>query len=200
MGALQMKLSRPFLLAATLLCLPLTQGHAEKPRVYTATPLNAGVAYNQRARDAYAAGVWTLEEAESEQTIENSLDQRRAYARALRAFAEAINAERSMYEAHTYIGYVNRKLGNYSESLRAYDTALNLKPDYIFAIEYQGEAYLALGNFARTKFNYLRLYALDRKLANKLLEEMQAWLRTPEGRESKDAHAARAWVAERVRP
>ena len=134
-----MKMLRQVALLSIMLCAPVL---AEKPRVYTANPLEAGVSYEQRARDAYAAGVWTIEEVETD-IAETKIDpdQRdRAYARALLAFAEAVNAEPSMYEAHTYIGYANRKLGNYDESLRAYETALKLKPNYVFAIEYQAEA------------------------------------------------------------
>jgi tetratricopeptide (TPR) repeat protein len=80
-----------------------------------------------------------------------------------------------MYEAHTYIGYVNRKLGNHVEALGAYDTALRLKPDYARAIEYQGEAYLALDRFEDAKRNYLRLYALDQAQADTLLSAMHDW-------------------------
>src|SRR5688572_17816703 len=85
MGAVQMKLTGSWLLTAIFSLLSLSPAYAEKPRIYTANPIEAGVAYNQRARDAYSAGVWTLEEAEdeSQQSTESSVDQRRAYARAL---------------------------------------------------------------------------------------------------------------------
>jgi tetratricopeptide (TPR) repeat protein len=199
MGAIHMKLTDSLAVTTALLFLSLTSALAEKPRIYTANPLDAGVAYNQRARDAYAAGVWTLEEIENDAypSTHTTAEARRGYARALQAFAEAVNAEPSMYEAHTYIGYANRKLGNYEEALVAYDTALKLKADYVFAIEYQGEAYLGLNDFARAKFNYLRLYALDKQLASKLLEAMRDWV------ESSDAQhlstlGARDWIQARM--
>jgi tetratricopeptide (TPR) repeat protein len=182
-------------IAAVVLICACHSAFAEKPRVYTANPLETGVSYNQRARDAYAAGVWTIEEVEMDDS-ETKVDpeqRQRAYARALLAFSEAVNAEPSRYEAHTYIGYANRKLGNLDESLRAYETALRLKPDYAFAIEYQGETYLDLGDFERAKFNYLRLYALDPALATKLVDAMREWS-DHRSKEDRSAASARAWI------
>lgn len=167
--------------------------HAEKPRGYTAHPIEVESAYNQRARDAYAAGTWTVEELES--TTTNDPEQtRRSYEAALRAFNEAIAAEPEMYEAHSYAGYVNRKLGRYADALRAYETALKLKHDYVYAIEYQGEAFLGLGDFSRARFNYLRLYALDQALASKLLDAMRTWLATSTPSSSTEFVAARDWI------
>ncbi|HVF15320.1 MAG TPA: hypothetical protein VNA21_00355 [Steroidobacteraceae bacterium] len=192
---------RKICIAALMLALTCSSVLAEKPRIYTANPLDAGVAYDQRARDAYAAGVWTLEEIENDAdpSAHTTAEARRGYARALRAFSEAVNAEPSMYEAHTYIGYANRKLGNYEEALVAYDTALKLKADYVFAIEYQGEAYLGVDNFGRAKFNYLRLYALDKQLASKLLEAMGTWLESDDARNMAHLASARDWVRARMR-
>ena len=193
------KLSTTLALLSFAIC---STAFAEKPRVYTANPLETAAEYNQRARDAYAAGVWTIEEVETDSSeINVDPEQRqRAYARALLAFAEAVNAEPTMYEAHTYIGYANRKLGNYQEALRAYDTALELKPNYAFAIEYQGEAYLEIGEFSRAKFNYLRLYALDMTLAAKLRAAIDAWTRTAEAKKSQELAAALKWVDDSARP
>ena len=168
---------------------------AEKPRGYTAHPIDAESAYTQRARDAYAAGTWTIEELEQSTSDTNELQ--RGYERALRAFKEAVTAEPDMYEAHAYIGYANRKLGRYEPALRAYDASLELKPDYVYAIEYQGEAYLGLNDFRRARFNYLRLYALDTTLAAKLLDAMRSWLMTPAAAKSADFIAARDWIESR---
>lgn len=169
---------------------------AEKPRGYTANPIESASAYNSRARDAYAAGTWTVEELESANS--NDADHtRRSYEAALRAFTEATTAEPSMYEAHSYAGYVNRKLGRYDEALHSYEAALKLKPDYVYAIEYQGEAYLGLGDFTRARFNYLRLYALDQALATKLLDAMEAWLKQTANKSSPEFFAARDWLDSR---
>lgn len=171
---------------------------AEKPRSYTANPIESTSTYTPRARDAYAAGTWTVEELES--SASNDADHtRRSYETALRAFTEATSAEPSMYEAHSYAGYVQRKLGRYEGALRSYETALRLKPDYVYAIEYQGEAYLGLGDFTRARFNYLRLYALDQKLAAKLLDAMQTWLAHTANKGSPEFFAARDWIESQAR-
>jgi tetratricopeptide (TPR) repeat protein len=166
---------------------------AEKPRGYIAVPLEAETSYNKRARDAYAAGTWTVEEAEQSSTLDEAQTQR-AYERARLAFAEAVAAEPTMYEAHSYLGYVNRKLGRFAHALAAYDAALRLKSDYVYAIEYQGEAYLGLGDFKRARFNYLRLYALDQTQADKLLDAMRAWLANAADASSAEFLVARDWI------
>lgn len=104
-----------------------------------------------------------------------------------------------MYEAHSYAGYVQRKLGRYDEALRSYEAALKLKPDYVYAIEYQGEAYLGLNDFPRARFNYLRLYALDQTLAAKLLDEMRTWLTQAANKSSPEFFAARDWIETQTR-
>ena len=81
-----------------------------------------------------------------------------------------------MYEAWNYVGYTNRKLGNYEAALTAYDRALTLKPDYPEAIEYRGHAYLGLNRLDDAKQAYLTLFGSNRKLAAQLLAGMQAWV------------------------
>ena len=182
-------------LAVSLLSVALT-ALAEEPRRYIPGSLDGGVVYSQRARDAYAAGVWTLDEiGASEPSPEKAVQ---IYERAKAAFEEAVRAEPAMYEAHTHLGYIHRKLGRYEASLEAYQTALELKPDYVHAIEYQGEAYLGLGDFDRARFNYLRLYALDQKLAAKLLEAMEVWTRSASNVDPAKLKSARAWIASRI--
>ena len=189
----RLTLVRP--LAILLLASTSLPALAEKPRGYTAHPIEAESAYDQRARDAYAAGTWTIEELE--QSTNDAAELQRGYERALRAFEEAVTAEPAMYEAHAYVGYANRKLGRYESALHAYDASLRLKPDYVYAIEYQGEAYLGLNDFNRARFNYLRLYALDTALAAKLLDAMRAWLMTPAAAKSPDFIVARDWIEAR---
>jgi len=106
-----------------------------------------------------------------------------------------------MYEAWNYVGYTNRKLGNYPEALIAYDRALNLKPGYAEAIEYRGHAYLGLNRLDDAKQAYLTLFAGNRKLAAQLLAAMQTWVGEHRGNPgpvdgaSLDAFAS--WVSER---
>lgn len=180
------------LAAIVALCALCFDAVAEKPRGYTAHPIEAGTDYSQRARDAFAAGVWIVEEAENDAA--DTAQAPRAYERALRAFTEAVAAEPRMYEALSYVGYCERKLGRYDAALRAYAAALREKPDYVYAIEYEAEAYLGLGNFDRARFNYLRLYALDTELAQKLLDAMRAWSKNAAG---PDADAIRQWIRNR---
>ena len=189
---------KAFATIGLLCCVLCFDAYAEKPRGYTAHPIDAGTDYKQRARDAYAAGVWTLEEVEGEHAthLADEAQLQRAYERALQAFNEAVTAEPKMYEALTYVGYCERKLGRYDASLQAYAAALKEKPDYVYAIEYEGEAYLGLGNFDRARFNYLRLYALDQTLAEKLLGAMRTWAQDSQ---SAAVSSARQWIEAQAR-
>ena len=81
-----------------------------------------------------------------------------------------------MYQAWNYLGYAQRKLGNYQDALTAYDRALSIKPGYAEAIEYRGHAYLGLNRLSEAKESYLALYASNRKLAASLLTAMQEWV------------------------
>jgi tetratricopeptide (TPR) repeat protein len=94
----------------------------------------------------------------------------------LRKFAQAIELQSGMYTAWNYLGYTQRKLGNYRDALLAYDRALAIKPGYAEAIEYRGHAYLGLDRLSEAKESYLALYASNRKLAASLLTGMQEWV------------------------
>jgi tetratricopeptide (TPR) repeat protein len=106
-----------------------------------------------------------------------------------------------MHEAWNYMGYTNRKLGNYQAALDAYDRALSLKPDYAQAIEYRGHAYLGLNRLAEAKEAYLALFGSNRALAAQLLTAMQAWVGehrgNPAGVDSASFEAFASWVNER---
>jgi len=123
------------------------------------------------------------------------------YSRALKEFTHATSLNPSMYQAWNYVGYTNRKLGNYEDALTAYDHALRLKPDYAEAIEYRGHAYLGLNRLSEAKDAYLALFSGNRKLAAQLLTAMQAWVgdhRTnPAGVEAPAVEAFASWVSER---
>jgi tetratricopeptide (TPR) repeat protein len=123
------------------------------------------------------------------------------YSRALKEFTRATNLNASMYQAWNYVGYTNRKLGNYDAALTAYDHALRLKPDYAEAIEYRGHAYLGLNRLNEAKDAYLALFSGNRKLAAQLLTAMQAWVgdhrANPAGIEGPAVEAFASWVSER---
>ncbi len=146
-----------------------------------------GTEYASPALDAYGRGYAFIERAtrfdQDAAAAENEPSRTaategasQAYEDALAAFSEAVHLDARMYEAHTYIGYANRKLGRHDQALEAYRAALRLKPDYARAIEYQGEAFLGLDRFADAIFNYQRLYALETGQAKKLLAAMRKWL------------------------
>ena len=46
----------------------------------------------------------------------------------------------------TYIGFANRKAGNYDQAIRFYTAALELQPDHVGANEYLGEYYVERGD------------------------------------------------------
>ena len=158
---------------------------------------NLGYAAVQRADHAASLAEATSnpkEKSQSQRTATNEYEQAR------RHFEEAVRLDAYLYEGFTYLGYANRKLGRHPQALDAYQRALELSPDYSYAIEYQGQAYLGLNRIDEARFNYLRLYALNKGQAKKLLHAMQAWL---------DAHKQAApadvdmesfatWVAQRT--
>jgi tetratricopeptide (TPR) repeat protein len=205
-------LYRHALTATIALCLLPSSVPADAPPGYGPVQTESGTAYETAARDAYGMGYASIERATrldhdaaaapNERTRETAMrDAARAYEDALLAFEQAIELEPEMYEAHTYLGYANRKLGRYDRSLAAYETALRLKPDYARAIEYQGEAFLGLDRFESAKRNYLRLYALDTQQADKLLTAMRRWAEARErearARPNQQIANASAWLATR---
>jgi tetratricopeptide (TPR) repeat protein len=206
---------RRAVLGSLVLAIPLiAAGDAPPKRI--AKPAQATAQYAQVSLDAYGEGYAFIERAtrlehdaqeigSRDQTTAVLLSQAKlAYEDALAAFERAVRADPRMYEAHTYIGYANRKLGRYDAALSAYATALQLKPDYARAIEYQGEAFLGLNRFTDAKLNYLRLYALDHEQAQKLLAAMHEWfgeIHEGEGVESAELRAeAAAWLATQPKP
>jgi tetratricopeptide (TPR) repeat protein len=158
---------------------------------------NLGYAAIQRADHAQA-----LAEAESDpqEKKQSQSAARKAFEESLQHFQEAVRLDASMHEAFTYLGYANRKLGRHSEALEAYGRALSINPDYPHAIEYQGQAFLGLNRIDDARFNYLRLYALNKGQAGKLLQAMQSWVADHNGTQLKDVdvNAFAEWVARRV--
>jgi tetratricopeptide (TPR) repeat protein len=158
---------------------------------------NVGYAAIQRADHASALAEATLDADERRKSQREAEDQ---YQQARRHFEEAVRLDAYLYEGFTYLGYANRKLGRQAQALQAYEHALKLNPDYSYAIEYQGQAYLGLNRIDEARFNYLRLYALNKGQAKKLLQAMQSWLDThkdaaPAGI---DVAAFATWVAQRT--
>ena len=187
---------------------------ADGPGGYGARQKEMETEYQRSALDAYGAGYALIESASRlDQDSAAATDEhtRRTftaqanekYEDALHAFNDAVRLEPGMYEAHTYIGYANRKLGRYDQALAGYVAALKLKPDYAQAIEYQGEAYLGLNRFEQARFNYLRLYAVEPVQAQKLLDAMHAWVNERKqeaaGLSKETINAAADWIASQRR-
>jgi len=61
-----------------------------------------------------------------------------------------------------YLGYANRKLGNYDTAIRYYREALAINPEHLGANEYLGELYAELGDLDRAR---VQLATLDRLCA-----------------------------------
>lgn len=133
------------------------------------------------------------EKSESERAARDSFDE------SLSHFEEAARLDPSMHEAYTYLGYANRKLGNHAKALAAYEQALKIFPDYPHAIEYQGQAFLGMNRLEEARFNYLRLYALNKGQAAKLLKAMREWVAAHrnDSIEGVDVSGFAAWVTQR---
>ena len=202
-----MKILKPL---AALLWIVTTAApvHADGPGAYRPPPRAAVPATisEQSAIDAYTLGYAAIQRADHSQALaeassaaaENEEAERAArdfYKESLRHFKEAIRLDGSMHEAYTYLGYANRKLGNHAEALAAYEQALRIFPDYPHAIEYQGQAFLGMKRLDEARFNYLRLYALNKGQAAKLLQAMRAWVDA--NRTDAEHNGFAEWVARR---
>lgn len=164
-----------------------------------------------QAIEAYNLGYAAIQRADHEAALAEAAsdanEKRRSrgtaqkeYEQARRHFEEAVRLDAYLHEGFTYLGYANRKLGRHAQALDAYQRALELNPEYSYAIEYQGQAYLGLNRIDEARFNYLRLYALNKGQAKKLLQAMQSWLdahkdAAPAG---VDMQSFAAWVAQRT--
>jgi tetratricopeptide (TPR) repeat protein len=68
-----------------------------------------------------------------------------------------VDAPRSA-DAWNYLGFSNRKLGQYETALQYYDNALAIDPEHLGANEYMGELYLEMGDLGKAE---QRLEVLD---------------------------------------
>jgi tetratricopeptide (TPR) repeat protein len=145
----------------------------KSPEMQALNAYNTGVRLIEKADELGAEAARQTDEHKQKKTLDKA---RHEYSAALRKFGQAIEFQSGMYQAWNYIGYAQRKLGNYQDALTAYDRALSIKPGYAEAIEYRGHAYLGLNRLSEAKESYLALYASNRKLAASLLTAMQEWV------------------------
>ncbi len=124
------------------------------------------------------------------------------YEKARKALSSAIDDDPGLYQAHSSLGYVLRKTGDYESSLASYNRALEINPRYTEAIEYRAEAYLGLNRLEDAKEAYMELFRTDRKRANELMAAMQAWVDArqgdPAGVDATVIGEFSGWVAERA--
>jgi tetratricopeptide (TPR) repeat protein len=162
-------------------------------------------AYNDGVRDVrkadrFQASATQLSDAgKKEKALREAHDH---YASSLTKFMQAAKLDPNMHEAWNYVGYTNRKLGNYDVALAAYERALALHPGYPEALEYRGEAFLALNRISDAQQAYLDLFATNRGLADRLLAAMKGWIDTQRtaasGSDATAVDALDKWVQERA--
>jgi tetratricopeptide (TPR) repeat protein len=159
--------------------------------------------YNQGVRDVKKADKFhasALQLTDAGKKAKAVREAQEYYSSALKRFETATENDPEMYEAWNYVGYTNRKLGNYDTALAAYGRALTLHPGYPEALEYRGEAFLGLNRVADAQQAYLDLFAGNRALADKLLASMKDWLQTQRASSSADANTVSEldkWIQER---
>ena len=138
----------------------------------------AAAAYNRGLASRDKA--WELEDqaessSDAKEQAKLSAKTQKEYAKAIRAFRSATEADPQMYQAFSSLGYALRRTGQYEDSLAAYNEALELEPGYAEAIEYRAEAFLGLNRLAEAKEAYMQLFRDDRERAEELIIAMQRW-------------------------
>lgn len=178
--------------------------HMNAPQA-TSSEDQAKNAYNDGVRDVKKADKYQTSADERSDAKKKEKDLREAkehYSSALAKFTQAVKFDPRMHEAWNYIGYTNRKLGEYNIALAAYERALALHPGYPEALEYRGEAFLGLNRISDAQQAYLDLFAGNRQLADKLLTAMKSWVNTqrtsPAGADATAVAAFDKWVQERA--
>lgn len=169
------------------------------PDMLAKSSYNHGVKEVEKGRKAEAEAATAKDPAKKQKALANAqknFDKARGY------FTEAVNNRGDMYQAWNYIGFTQRKLGNFDAALAAYDQALNYNPAYGEAIEYRAEAYLALNRLDDAKSAYLTLFRDARPLAAELMTAMQKWVESrkqdSKGLSPENLDAFAKWVDERA--
>ncbi len=83
----------------------------------------------------------------------------------------------------TYVGFANRKAGNYTQAINFYTAALELQADHIGANEYLGEYYVELGDMDAAYGQLAKLEAIcDFGCAE--TDELRGWIERAEAKSS----------------
>ena len=177
----------------------MSTSREQSPEDQAKSAYNDGVR-DVRKADRFDASATELTDAKKkEKALREAHDH---YASSLTKFMQAAKLDPNMHEAWNYVGYTNRKLGNYDVALAAYERALALHPGYPEALEYRGEAFLALNRISDAQQTYLDLFAANRGLADKLLTAMKGWIDSQRtaasGSDATAVDALDKWVQERA--
>jgi tetratricopeptide (TPR) repeat protein len=165
----------------------------------------AGAAYNRGIESRDKA--WELEEeaaaaGDAKQQAKLLEKAQKEYAKAIRAFRSATEADPKMYQAFSSLGFALRKTGQFEDSLAAYNQALEIEPGYSEAIEYRAEAYLGLNRLDEVREAYMQLFREDRERADELMTAMQRWVEQrqadPAGLDAGQIEEFSAWVRDRA--
>jgi tetratricopeptide (TPR) repeat protein len=73
------------------------------------------------------------------------------YAAAIAILDQVVLEQSGNADAHNYLGYSHRKLGNTDMALHHYKRALQIEPNHVGANEYLGELYLELGDLPKAE-------------------------------------------------
>lgn len=73
------------------------------------------------------------------------------YAGAIAILDKVVQRESGNADAHNYLGYSYRKLGNTDMALQHYKRALQIEPNHVGANEYLGELYLEMGDLPKAE-------------------------------------------------
>ena len=68
------------------------------------------------------------------------------YDRAISKAKEFLRTNPRSADAYNYLGYSERKLGNYADAKKAYERALKIDGDHVGAHEYYGELHITMGD------------------------------------------------------
>lgn len=77
----------------------------------------------------------------------------------------------------TYIGFANRKAGNYDQAIRFYTSALEIQPNHVGANEYLGEYYVELGDMDAARAQLAKLETIC-NFGCAETDELRSWIET----------------------
>jgi Flp pilus assembly protein TadD len=114
--------------------------------------LLAGIATANMGRDADTTATTDADFAAGRKAIDAE-----DWPGAVSAMQKAVASNPANPDAHNWLGFAHRKLGQFDASFAAYGEALRLDPKHRGAHEYIGEAYLMTGQLAKAEAHLAEL-------------------------------------------